>query len=170
VPTPIQTRARSVEMGAVNSAAPDGVRGRFLIGSVGCGAATFVGLWFGYQHWQFALWLLSLALVVAAFPGRAGEPPAAHQPWTRSEAALFAAIVLLGAFFRLYRLGSLPPGLWVDETYVSTRAAELMNHKPFLPFSCSPLTSSNGYRRAISTCTRSSCSTKRSGSTTGPSS
>ena len=50
------------------------------------------------------------------------------------------AVFLLGAFFRLYRLDSVPPGLWIDEINVTHRAAGALLEKPFLPFGGSPLT------------------------------
>lgn len=115
--------------------------GRALfVASLACGTAANLGLWFGYEHWQFALWLLSLALLVPAFPGRRAEPRGVSEPWSVNEIVLFALIVLLGAFFRLYRLDSIPPGLWVDEINAAQRAEQLMLSKPFQPFGATPLT------------------------------
>lgn len=115
------------------------MRTGLLLAAVGAVAAAYGGLWLGYAHWQLALWLLGLALLPAAFPG-ARTAPAEAESWTPVEAAALAAIVLLGAFFRIHRLDVLPPGLWIDEVYVSTRAAQLLHEKPFLPFGASPLT------------------------------
>jgi 4-amino-4-deoxy-L-arabinose transferase-like glycosyltransferase len=111
--------------------------------SIACGLAAYWGLWHEYRNWQFFLWLASLALLLVAYWDRAPRTPSPspeREPWSVTELCLLAAIVGLAAFFRLHRLDTLPPSLWVDECHAIGRAGELVSRKPFLPFGCMPLT------------------------------
>jgi len=76
----------------------------------------------------FFLWVASLGGILFSlyfFPSRFPSRRITHlrNPSSTSVLALF--ILLLAVFMRLYRLGVIPPGLWVDEIYTASNAMEL---------------------------------------------
>lgn len=86
----------------------------------------------------FAVALLALATVSAsererrgvdasASPRPSGAARSLDIPW-RWEIALVVAVLLLAAFFRLWRLLTFPPGLWYDEGVNAADAVSLIDH------------------------------------------
>lgn len=83
-----------------------------------------------------ALWLLSIFLLLLSgfLLGRLGSdggtvavPGPADEEVPRSlERFLFVAILLIGLFLRVYRIGSIPPGLFVDETNGALDAVKIV--------------------------------------------
>ena len=72
----------------------------------------------------FFLWVASLGgilLSLYSFPSH--RITRSKIPSSTSVLALF--ILLIAVFMRLYRLGAIPPGLWVDEIYTASNAMEL---------------------------------------------
>jgi 4-amino-4-deoxy-L-arabinose transferase-like glycosyltransferase len=92
-------------------------------------------VWVGFV---LAIGLLGVATISAAERERvaaddatsAAPPPSlgsAPLPW-RWELAAVAAVLLMAAFFRFWRLLSFPPGLWYDEGVNAADAVSLIDH------------------------------------------
>lgn len=81
----------------------------------------------------FVLWLAALAAILGPAIGDSGARRLDHRDWI-----LLLAVALIAALFRLYRIGDIPFGLWVDELAVAVNAADLAG-RPFLPFGSTPL-------------------------------
>ena len=105
-------------------------------------------LWPDYRQWQgtVSIWPLSMALMLAGTwfvraAGR-GSPRAATAltlwPDTRRnrwlEFAAFVLIFALAIFLRTYRLNSIPPGIYVDETNGALDALHILEGRPDSPF------------------------------------
>ena len=82
----------------------------------------------------FLAWLASLAASLALFR-RAGPE---HRLTAREWLAL-ALLVALAGCFRLYRIGEIPSGPWVDELAAAANAVNLAGRQPFAPFATTPL-------------------------------
>jgi hypothetical protein len=124
---------------------PLGRTGAQLRWGVVCVALALALTGFGcvkiYQNaalWRLtlALWLFSLLLLLLSgfLLGRLGAdgrtvavPGPADEEMPRSlERFLFVAILLIGLFLRVYRIGSIPPGLFVDETNGALDAVKIV--------------------------------------------
>lgn len=116
-------------------------------------------LWPDYRHWhgtQF-LWLVALALVVAgailigAVGSAAQRAATAVAIWSSTvrtrglEIAAFALIFLLAIFLRTYRLASIPPGIYVDETNAGLDALYVLEGRDVSPFATGWYGTPNGY-------------------------
>jgi 4-amino-4-deoxy-L-arabinose transferase-like glycosyltransferase len=82
----------------------------------------------------FLAWLASLAAGLALLhrPGRRNR--LAGRDWLA-----LALLVALAGFFRLYRIGEIPSGPWVDELAAAANAVNLAARQPFTPFGTTPL-------------------------------
>ncbi len=118
----------------------------FAIGT-GSGLAALRGLWQGpSQEWggPLRLWLLAVFLMPAgAFlfgpytrPGQPEKSPeATKDPFPgRAEWVLAGVLIALGIFLRVYRLSTIPPGIFVDETNAAGDALRLMDGWRGSPF------------------------------------
>jgi 4-amino-4-deoxy-L-arabinose transferase-like glycosyltransferase len=116
-------------------------------------------LWPDYHKWQGtpAFWLAALALVpigawLVGAVGR-GSPRAAtaltiwrdtsRNRWV--EAGAFTLILALAIFLRTYRLDSIPPGIYVDETNGALDALHILEGRPDSPFGTGWYGTPNGY-------------------------
>jgi hypothetical protein len=89
----------------------------------------------GSAGWvAFVAWLGSLAASLVLLR-RAG--PEGHLE--RSDWVALALLVALGGFFRLYRIGEIPSGPWVDELGAAANAVNLAGRLPFTPFATTPM-------------------------------
>ena len=112
-------------------------------------------LWPDYHQWNgtVAPWLAALVLVVAsgALMGRIGRPsslttskPAGQVPlWL--EITGFLLIAGLAIFLRVYRLDSIPPGIFVDETNGALDAIHILEGRNDTPFGTGWYGTPNGY-------------------------
>jgi hypothetical protein len=82
----------------------------------------------------FLAWLASLAAGLAAVR-RTGQ----KQRLTRRDWLALAFLVALAGFFRLYRIGEIPSGPWVDELAAAANAVDLAGRHPFAPFATTPM-------------------------------
>jgi 4-amino-4-deoxy-L-arabinose transferase-like glycosyltransferase len=82
----------------------------------------------------FFAWLGSLGASLALCR-RAGP----EHRLARSEWLVLALLVALAGFFRLYRIGEIPSGPWVDELAAAANAVNLAGRQPFTPFGATPL-------------------------------
>ena len=134
-------------------APPRAVRWRIAAGALALLALTANGT-VVYRLWQRGwspplvwLWAGSLAAIVtAAFLCRGAEvqrcrgecSPAPLLPCSSAplwaEALLLLCIFGLAVFMRLYRLDSMPPGIFVDETNAATDALYILEGRPDSPF------------------------------------
>lgn len=116
-------------------------------------------LWPDYRKWQGtpAFWLAALALVLigawlVGAVGR-GSPRAATALtiWSDTrrnrwlEAIAFVLISALAMFLRTYRLDSIPPGIYVDETNGALDSLYLLEGRPDSPFGTGWYETPGGY-------------------------
>ena len=91
--------------------------------------------------WGLRLWLFTLvALPVAGYllgaranasvPEAAPTPP----PWTWPEIVAVLAVIAVGAGLRIYRLDTIPPGIFVDETNAAGDALRILDGWRASPF------------------------------------
>jgi len=122
-----------------------------IMALAGCSFATYA-LWHkGYSAKLFWLWAASLVVAVLAawwwegFSVRGRLRSGGPVTWLRSpgdkngirvwvELLLVAGILGLGVFMRLYRLQSMPPGIFVDETNAALDALQILEGRPDSPF------------------------------------
>jgi hypothetical protein len=78
----------------------------------------------------FWLWLLGLGLAVLAAPGHPSPRPASRLVGV----ALPVALLILALFLRVYRIGDLPPGIFIDETNAALDALEILDGAAVSPF------------------------------------
>jgi 4-amino-4-deoxy-L-arabinose transferase-like glycosyltransferase len=116
-------------------------------------------LWPDYHDWQGTppFWLAALALLLTGgwLVGAVGEaaPRAAtaRALWSDTrrnrwlEAIAFGLILALAIFLRFYRIDSIPPGIYVDETNSSLDALYLLEGRPDSPFGTGWYGTPNGY-------------------------
>jgi hypothetical protein len=81
----------------------------------------------------FAAWLVALGLTVVLAHRREG------QRLERRDLLALAAIIAVGACFRLWRISDIPSGPWVDELAAAANAVTLWARHPFTPFGSTPL-------------------------------
>lgn len=84
------------------------------------------GLWGGY-FLAGALFVVGLFLL-----GTKGETEAAPLP-PRVECFAFAAIMVLAAFFRVFRLGSMPSGMFIDQGMEGWAALRILHEHSYWP-------------------------------------
>ncbi|HTP00988.1 MAG TPA: PA14 domain-containing protein [Anaerolineales bacterium] len=116
-------------------------------------------LWPDYQQWHGtpAVWIAALVLLLLGAwligaVGR-GSPRAATaiSLWKDSrrnrwlELAVFTAIFILAVFLRTYRLDSMPPGIYVDETNGALDALYINEGRDASPFATGWYETPNGY-------------------------
>jgi hypothetical protein len=82
----------------------------------------------------FLAWIASLA---AGFAAVRRTGPA--QRLTRQDWLALAFLVALAGFFRLYRIGEIPSGPWVDELAAAANAVDLAGRHAFAPFATTPM-------------------------------
>lgn len=82
-----------------------------------------------------ALYALAVAALLLALRQTPPEPHLTLQdaPQWHVQIACLTALCALGAFYRLYQIGSLPPGVWFDEAANGVRTY-LMRGQPYRPF------------------------------------
>ena len=116
-------------------------------------------LWQNGANWQGMpiVWAAAILLVLfgawlIGAVGRASPRAAAalslwpDTPRSRwLEAAAFVLILALAVFLRTYRLGSIPPGIYVDETNAAIDALYLLEGRPDSPFGTGWYGTPNGY-------------------------
>ncbi|MGE5252078.1 MAG: PA14 domain-containing protein [Bacteroidota bacterium] len=136
-----------------------------VLGALGiAGGAVLVALvawrlWPDTQKWQATPlpWITALLLIVIGSwllggTGR-GSPRAATalRLWTNSsrnrrlEAGAFLLILALAIFLRTYRLNTIPPGIYVDETNGALDALHILEGRPDSPFGTGWYGTPNGY-------------------------
>lgn len=112
-----------------------------------------------YFQWQGAqyLWLAALGFMVAGawLVGAVGEISSRAATgitlWRETrrsrllEAIVFVLILLLAIFLRVYRLDSIPPGIYVDETNGALDALRIMEGGGASPFGTGWYETPNGY-------------------------
>jgi len=82
----------------------------------------------------FLAWLASLAAGLAAFRRTGPEHRLTGRDWF-----VLAFLLALAGFFRLYRIGEIPSGPWVDELAAAANAVDLAGRAPFAPFATTPM-------------------------------
>ncbi len=82
----------------------------------------------------FLAWLGSLGASLALCRRAGPEHRLARSDWLA-----LALLVALAGFFRLYRIGEIPSGPWVDELAAAANAVNLAVRQPFTPFGVTPL-------------------------------
>ncbi len=109
-----------------------GVWPRILAGaSLSCGLMGVIWLWINPRPGDAALlssalWIASIMLFIAALYAKDGWPsPCLTRRTVLTEALPLAAIIMLAAIPRFYRLGELPPGMLTDEALVATMVTRL---------------------------------------------
>jgi len=120
---------------------------RLALAGIAANVLVLDQLWnTGYAPYIAWLWIGSLSAIVAAgwlwgsFHPTTDPAPeasraalgAAIPPW--GEALLLAALILLAFFMRLYQLGLMPPGIFVDETNIALDALHILEGRPDSPF------------------------------------
>jgi Dolichyl-phosphate-mannose-protein mannosyltransferase len=114
---------------------PAPARRLLLAGSVLLSALTGIVVALGEAGTlAFLAWLASLVASWALCRGAGPE----HRLTAREWLAL-ALLVALAGFFRLYRIGEIPSGPWVDELAAAANAINLAGRQPFTPFATTPL-------------------------------
>jgi len=122
-------------------------------------AWVVIRLWPDYHKWQGTAlpWLVALGLIVAGAwligaVGRASPRAAmalAVWPDTRRnrwlEAGAFVLILTLAIFLRIYRIDSIPPGIYVDETNGGLDALYILEGRLDSPFGTGWYSTPNGY-------------------------
>ncbi len=81
----------------------------------------------------FLAWSAGLAITVVLARGGRGTG------LDRGDLAALAVITVVGAAFRLWRIGEIPSGPWVDELAAAANAVKLGSSAPFTPFGTTPL-------------------------------
>jgi hypothetical protein len=80
------------------------------------------------------LWLLYFAAALLFALATLSPSPTPAPPLSRkSERTLFILLISLAAFYRIYRLGSLPPGLFVDQGFEGWSALRIL-HEGYRPW------------------------------------
>ena len=82
----------------------------------------------------FLAWLASLAASLALVRRTGPEHRLAGLDWLA-----LALLIALAGFFRLYRIGEIPSGPWVDELAAAANAVNLAARQPFTPFATTPM-------------------------------
>ena len=90
--------------------------------------------------WAAALWLLGAVFAIAALRFSASPPPqpkrrawrGAMSPLLRLELGIFLLILLAALGLRVWHLGTLPEGVWIDEADNAAGVSRLL-HMPFQP-------------------------------------
>ncbi len=122
-------------------------------------ALVVISLWPDLNRWQGTpmIWFLAMAFMLlgAWLLGPLGKasPRAtgARGPWAASvlprwvEIGLFALILALGVFLRLYLINQIPAGIYVDETNGGLDALYLLEGRPASPFATGWYGTPNGY-------------------------
>lgn len=80
------------------------------------------------------LWIASLVLAAGALPASQAGPSRTRSDWG-AMLAVGAGCVLLS----LFRITSIPPGLWVDELAAAADSIVLVEQRAFSPFGSTPL-------------------------------
>jgi hypothetical protein len=122
-PTPISaSRLRSLN------------RGLCVVGAALCSLAAIL-VWRGHNGAVALLaWAASLACSVALKTPRRTTHRLERNDWL-----ILAAILAVAAFFRLYRIASVPSGPWIDELANAADAINLASGHSFAPFGTTPL-------------------------------
>ncbi|MGE5236311.1 MAG: glycosyltransferase family 39 protein [Acidobacteriota bacterium] len=119
---------------ATETPTPDSTRRTLWIASMAASAATAGLLWTTTGGWlPFVTWLASIGCAVAVIGSLRTGPRL-----NRSDRGLLVALVVLAGGFRLWRIMTVPNGLWIDELATAVNAAHLA-HAPFSPFGSTPL-------------------------------
>jgi len=136
----------------------------FLSSAAAAGTATM--LWRAPHAWHgpLALWVSALGLMVAAgaLLGCLGDPagdenrpaertagagavstPSAWPRW--AEVLAFTSIAILAVFLRVYRIDSIPPGIFGDETEGGMDALSVIENPAISPFAAGWSQIPNGY-------------------------
>jgi len=141
------------------------VRGLYcLLGAVVLTAWIVWRLWPTYYQWNGTVWpwLLAMALILlgGGLLGNIGQPAVdewlgrATQAEKRQTSALipiwlevtaFLLIFALAIFLRLYRLNSIPAGIYVDETNGALDALNILDGRNDSPFATGWYETPNGY-------------------------
>jgi hypothetical protein len=105
-----------------------------------CGLALALG---ALAQWNIArspqlpapdLWFLYLAAALLFFLATFFPAPGGADPLSpKCEWSLFLLLMSLAAFYRIYRLGSLPPGLFVDQGFEGWSALRIL-HEGYRPW------------------------------------
>lgn len=132
-----------------------------LLAAVLLTAWVVIRLWPDYRQWHGTVlpWLLALALLVVGAGllraiGRPGNDygPGLHRvahrllalpPWV--ELGAFLLILALACFLRLYRLHTVPAGIYVDETNGALDALYILERRGDSPFGTGWYETPNGY-------------------------
>jgi hypothetical protein len=81
-----------------------------------------------------SLWLLYFAAAFLFAVAALSPPPTPAPPLSpKSERTFFVLLMSLAAFYRIYRLGSLPPGLFVDQGFEGWSALRIL-HEGYRPW------------------------------------
>ena len=115
------------------SALPGHVRGLVATAVAGSAAAAALAA-SGNDGWlAFGLWFASVACVFVL------PEPTPGRRLDRRDWLLLAFLTALAASFRLYRIGEVPSGPWVDELAAGANAIHLVGTHRFQPFGSTPL-------------------------------
>jgi hypothetical protein len=101
-------------------------------------SAIAVGLSANTDGWvSFLLWTTGLVAATASLPsGTIAAPPMLASQRDRLALVL---VLVVSACARLYRIETIPYGLWVDEAWTAHNAARLGHAPEFRPFGATPL-------------------------------
>ncbi len=147
------------EIPPARPAAPDFRRPR-VIGAVLLGAAgvltawTVCRLWPDYHAWHGTVlpWVAALALTAAAGFTLGSTGPGASQTGSETpeiprwlEVTGFLAIAAAALFVRVYRIGEIPAGIYVDETNGGLDALYILEGRDDSPFGTGWYGTPNGY-------------------------
>ena len=131
----------------------------YIIAAIGLTILVIFRLWPDYTNWAGSplLWFTSIGLIlIGAFSiGSVGQASpraaAALTMWTDSrrnrwlEICAFVFILLLAVFLRTYRLDTIPPGIYVDETNGGIDALHILEGNGVSPFGTGWYETPNGY-------------------------
>lgn len=131
----------------------------YIIGSIALIAVVIFRLWPDYTNWSGVplLWFTSLALFLTgawslgSIGGASPRVATALRMWTDSrrnrwlEIGAFVFILILAIFLRTYRLDTIPPGIYVDETNGGLDALHILEGNGVSPFATGWYETPNGY-------------------------
>jgi DNA-binding beta-propeller fold protein YncE len=94
-----------------------------------------------FMGWAWLLWLGAVVATAVTMWIGLGKPRASWWSWW--EITAVAAITILGAWFRFYRIDAMPPGLWWDEATAGLVAAKMLEQPGEIPVHTGPPINAN---------------------------